>query len=120
LIGGGVFMSIEEYYDSLENQAITKKEKILLSFPLRPEFIKNTMDYGLGYLYSGLRLAGYDVFLNLEAWSKVDFVNFLSHNTVNAVGLKCYGTYKSQILETIKIIKNINPHIVIIIGSILR
>ena len=108
---------IYSFLDKLENTPVTKKTRVLLTFPLRPQFIDRTVDLGLGYLYSSLRLEGYDVDLNMRSWKKRHFRKYLTENKVDVVGIKCYGSTTEQTIETINFIHSISPETTVLIGG---
>jgi len=110
-------VSIEAYFEHVERIPCVKPQSILLTFPLRPQFVHNTVDLGLGNLYMALRLAGYPVNLNLDEWKPEQFRAYFEQNRVDVVGIKCYGSATKQIIETVSLIRKISPDTLIVIGG---
>lgn len=108
---------IQTYFDHIESLPCTKVEKVLLTFPLRPQFVQNTFDYGLGYLYNALRISGYSTHLNLLEWKEEDFISNLKEHNYSVIGIKCYGSATPQTRNTIELIRSVLPEALIIAGG---
>jgi len=91
---------------------------LLITPPNKHGFHSSNTNIGFGYLASLLKKRGYSAeIINLESVSKKNITDIINKKNPKVIGIRCLTNERSDVFRIVKIIKDSNSEIKIVVGG---